>query len=127
MLGQSSISPSRRAASNSDINIEQDYVRVTLDKEGLIADCSMALEPLFGYRQEELAGQHISTLFPELAHTDLVVGGAVNPRFAYLCHCGKSFVAVRHNGSVGRCSLAMCKVGDSASEHFILIIRNASV
>ena len=125
MLGQSIISPSRRATSYSDISIEQDYVRVTIDKKGLIGDCSMALEPLFGYRQEELAGQHIATLFPELAHTDLVVGGAVNPRFAYLCHCGKSFVAVRHNGSICRCSLAMNKVGDSASERFILTIRNA--
>ena len=71
---------------------------VTVDENGTIIECSAEIEALFGYRTVELGGRHISFLVPELARMPLLRSGAINPRLAFLCHCGKRFTAAHRQG-----------------------------
>lgn len=71
---------------------------LALDDTGVIRDCSQASEEMFGYRQDELTGSHISRLLPQLGETELVLEGRINARLAYLCHCAVAFQARHRNG-----------------------------
>jgi PAS domain S-box-containing protein len=71
---------------------------ISLDDGGLIRDCSADCESLFGYKQAELVGQHVSLLLPQLHGVDLVKGGEINPRLKYLCHCAIPFQVRRRDG-----------------------------
>ena len=78
-------------------HISQDAI-LTLDEDGFIREGSPEVESLFGYRISEVIGRHVSFLLPELARIPLLRAGAVNPRLAFLCHCGKRFAAARREG-----------------------------
>lgn len=72
-----------------------DLGTLTLDDHGMIRRCGAACEQLFGYRPDELAGRHVSTLLPQLDAVELVQDDRINSRLAYLCHCAIPFHA-RH-------------------------------
>lgn len=71
---------------------------LNLNDLGVIHDCSQACLHVFGYRPDELVGSHVSHLLPQLPESDLVQDGRVNPRLAYLCHCGVAFQARHRDG-----------------------------
>ena len=98
-------------------------VIVTLDEQGHITDCSAAIESLFGYPGADLAGRHVSVLFPELEKIELLRNGNVNSRIAFLCHCGKTFGALRRTGEIFDSEIFISKVGSGDTWHFLMVIR----
>lgn len=96
---------------------------LTLDLEGNIVDCEAGVETLFGYRATELTGRHVSFLLPELAAMPLLKSGTVNPRLAFLCHCGKSFTAIRREGWSFLVELFIHRVEGSSRKPVRLMIR----
>jgi PAS domain S-box-containing protein len=71
---------------------------ISLSEDGLVQGCSPACEMLFGYRQVELLGRHVSLLLPRLEGVVLVNRNEINPRLKYLCHCAIPFLAKRRDG-----------------------------
>lgn len=72
---------------------------LSLNEDGVIVEATSTAEALFGYGVSgELVGRHISFLLPELARFPLLRNAVVNPRLAFLCHCGKRFTAARREG-----------------------------
>lgn len=71
---------------------------VALSDDGLIQGCCPACEKIFGYRQTELLGRHVSVLLPKLEGVELVKQNEINPRLKYLCHCAIPFLAKRRDG-----------------------------
>ncbi len=72
---------------------------IALNDTGEIRDCSRGCEEIFGYRPNELAGRHVSTLLPQLGGTELVLDDRVHPRLAFLCRCAMPFEARHRNGT----------------------------
>lgn len=93
-----------------------------LDEAGLIRDCSLAAERVFGYRPDDLVGRHVSVLVPRLAERQLMQGGRVSPRLAYLSRCMK-FSASRRDGRRFTCELFFNCLGNPGRPPLLLIIR----
>lgn len=100
---------------------------LTLDPDGNIVDCEAGVEAMFGYRAAELTGRHVSFLLPELASIALLRSGMVNPRLAFLCHCGKSFTAIRREGWSFLVELFIHRVEGSTRKPVRLMIRAADI
>lgn len=98
---------------------------LTLDQEGNIADCDFEASSLFGYRPAELQGRHISFLLPELARMPVFRGSAINPRLAFLCHCGKHFTGCRREGWSFPVELFVNKVEGAGQQPLLLMVRSA--
>lgn len=103
--------PSRSAA-------EEDERRTTLwvDAQGQIVECDAGARAAFGFFPDELAGVHVSRLFPWLRDVRLMIGGEVNPRLAFRCRCG-TVRLVDSDGADVVCQLfvnAVCLAGGPA-------------
>ncbi|MDX1376422.1 MAG: PAS domain-containing protein [Burkholderiales bacterium] len=81
----------RDAAPRTDSEpVAGSLARLAVSPDGVILECSTAAARAFGFEADALRGEHVSQLFPELGGTALLSGGRVNPRIAYLLHCGMS-------------------------------------
>lgn len=94
-----------------------------LAASGQVRDCSRAAAQLFGYPMDELRGRHASLLLPRLAGTELVQDGDLNPRLAFLSHCGLPFRASRRDGGEFACELFFNRLGNSGEGTFSVIVR----
>jgi PAS domain S-box-containing protein len=101
------------------------HALITLDQEGTIADCDAEAGRLFGYRPVELVGRHISFLLPELARMPVFRDNAVNPRLAFLCHCGKHFTGCRREGWSFPVELFINRVEATMQQPLLLMVRAA--
>jgi PAS domain S-box-containing protein len=101
------------------------HALITLDQEGMIADCDAEAGRLFGYRPVELHGRHISFLLPELARMPVFRDNAVNPRLAFLCHCGKHFTGCRREGWSFPVELFINRVEATTQQPLLLMVRAA--
>lgn len=101
------------------------HALITLDHEGMIADCDVEAGRLFGYRPAELLGRHISFLLPELARMPVSRDDVINPRLAFLCHCGKHFTGCRREGWSFPVELFINKVEGAAQQPLLLMVRAA--
>ena len=75
-----------------------DVAVLTLDGGGIIRDCDTAGEYLFKYRRNELKGQQVSMLLPDLAGVPVVEHGQPNPRLRHLSRAGHQFCTVTKDG-----------------------------
>lgn len=110
------------------VNVESappTHALITLDQEGTIADCDAEAGRLFGYRPVELLGRHISFLLPELARMPVFRDNAVNPRLAFLCHCGKHFTGCRREGWSFPVELFINRVEAMSQQPLLLMVRSA--
>lgn len=94
-----------------------------LDERGMIRGCNGAIESLFGYRRSEVVWQHISLLLPQLADTDLVCNGQLNPRLLFLCRVGGYFKAHRRNGERFVSDLFLLNLSNPGSGNLRMIVR----
>lgn len=101
------------------------HALITLDQEGMIADCDVEAGRLFGYRPAELLGRHISFLLPELARMPVFRDNAINPRLAFLCRCGKHFTGCRREGWSFPVELFINKVEGTTQQPLLLMVRAA--
>lgn len=75
-----------------------DLAMLVLNDHGTIQFCSQTCEQMFGYLEDDLKGQHVSALLPQLENTDLVTEDRINARLDYLCHCAIPFQAQHRDG-----------------------------
>jgi PAS domain S-box-containing protein len=97
-----------------------DLAMLALDDKGVILNCSQACEQLFGYRQDELGGRHVSTLLPHLEDTELVLEDRINSRLAFLCRCA-SFQARRRDGDFFTSELFINRLGN---QNVVVLVRS---
>jgi diguanylate cyclase (GGDEF)-like protein/PAS domain S-box-containing protein len=74
---------------------------------------NVSAEEMFGYTEEEIVGQHLSTLLPQgfrEAHSGLVEGFALAPAERRAMAGGDRMVAVRRDGSVFPIEVGLAKV-----------------
>jgi PAS domain S-box-containing protein len=76
-----------------------DQAYINTDDEGKILECDPVCESLFGYKQSELLGHHISCLLPELQNLALVCDNEINSRLKYLSRCAFPFMVAQRNGN----------------------------
>ncbi len=88
---------------------------LALDGHGVIWDCDAATEALFKHRRDELVGQHISDLLPELRSSRLTRDEQLSPRLHLLCRSGRVFQAVASDGISFACNLYLTRLGNSWS------------
>ena len=90
---------------------KDELLALTLDDTGVIRACSPTCEQVFGYMADELAGNHVSVILPQLPDTGLVQDGRINSRLAYLCHCAVAFQARRRDGRYFSSELFINRLG----------------
>lgn len=101
-----------------------DLAVLNLNDLGVILDCSQACMHVFGYRPGELAGSHVSHLLPQLPEAGLVLDGRINPRLAYLCHCGIAFQACHRDG---RCFASELFINRLDAHNVVVLVRRLDV
>lgn len=106
-----------------DTSAQFDALTLSLSDDGLIEDCSGQIGAVTGYRFHELSGRPVSTLLPDLAELELTRGGHLNPRLAYLCHCGRRFRVMRRDGTFFSGELFVLRLDDGHNRRLRVIIR----
>jgi PAS domain S-box-containing protein len=101
--------------------IPRDLAKITLNDQGIILNCCSTCEHVFGYRQDELEGRHVSTLLPYLRDTELVLEDRINSRLAFLCRCATPFQARRRDGRSFNSELFINRLG---SQNVVLLVRS---
>ena len=101
--------------------IPRDLAKISLNDQGIILNCCSTCENVFGYRQDELGGRHVSTLLPYLQDTELVLEDRINSRLAFLCHCATPFQARRRDGRFFNIELFINRLG---SQNVVLLVRS---
>lgn len=105
----------KRGAAMNDLAV------IALDDLGVIQNCNAMCEPMFGYRQDELPGRHISILLPQLQDTEVVQGERVNSHLAFLCHSGIPFNAQRLDGRQFTIELFINRLG---THNVVVLVRS---
>ena len=120
---QQVVFPQGTAHSQSDDPADYpiELAMLALDDGGVIQDCSQTCEQVFGYRQDELTGRHVSTLLPQLKDTELVLDDRVNSRLAFLCHCAIPFQARRRDGNSFTSEIFINRLG---SQSLVVLVRS---
>jgi PAS domain S-box-containing protein len=108
-------SPTRRALASNDLAV------IALDDLGVIQNCNEMCEEMFGYRQDELPGRHVSLLLPQLHDTEVVQGERVNSHVAFLCHSGIPFQAERRDGRQFPIELFINRLG---THNVVVLVRS---
>lgn len=101
--------------------IPRDLSKITLDDQGIILNCCATCENVFGYRQDELKGHHVSKLLPCLQDTELVLEDRINTRLAFLCRCASPFQARRRDGRSFNSELFINRLG---THNVVLLVRS---
>lgn len=97
-----------------------DLAMLALNDQGVIQNCSQTCEQVFGYRQDELGGRHVSTLLPQLEDTELVQENRINSRLAFLCRCAIPFQARRRDGNSFTSELFINRL---SSQNVVMLVR----
>jgi PAS domain S-box-containing protein len=90
----------------------RELAKITLNDQGIILNCCTTCEKVFGYRQDELKGRHVSALLPSLQDTELIMEERINSRLAFLCHCATPFQARRRDGRCFNSELFVNRLGN---------------
>jgi len=109
-----------RSPSGSAAFVAIDLAMLALNDMGVIQNCSQTCEQVFGYRQDELVGRHVSTLLPQLLDTERVLEDRINSRLAFLCHCAMPFQALRRDGMRFTSELFINRL---SSQNVVVLVR----
>jgi len=104
-------------------NDRHDPPALSLDDRGMIQDCSKSFERLFGFQRPELVWRHISRLFPQLEHIELVQAGQLNPLLNYLCHCGHLYQVLNQQGDIFLSHLSFVRIEFNGKRYLRLILH----
>jgi hypothetical protein len=103
--------------------VRDDPPALSLDERGVIHDCSISFEKLFGFLREELVERHISTVLPQLTGVELVQAGHFNPLLNYLCRCGHHFLVQNQKGDTMAINLNFVHVGYDGSRFLKMFVH----
>ncbi len=108
-----SVRPSRtRTKSSYGKYVDETKVApvLSLNDRGVIKDATKTVEALFGVVYRDLAGKHVSLLFPQLMDVELVLGGNINPLLSHLSRRGHLYIAKKHKGDDFLCHVNFIQV-----------------
>ncbi|MCH9639853.1 MAG: hypothetical protein K0U40_10210 [Betaproteobacteria bacterium] len=104
----------------SEVN-DTESAALTLYDNGMIRDGNQEVTALFGYSANQLTGQHIIRLLPQLAEIKLIQDKRANSYLRFLSRMGRHFEAVRMNDTNFTCTLFFNDV-TYLGRHFIRVI-----
>lgn len=102
---------------------EGNIARLTLDSNGLIQDCNPSCAALFKYCVGALVRQHVSILLPQLADSELLQNGEINPQLRFLCRLGRHFQAINQHGERFATQLFLNVLDSAERGQLSLIVR----
>ncbi len=100
-----------------------------LDESGMIRDCCLTSEEMFGYSLRTLVSQHVSMVLPQLSGIELVQDGQLNSLFEDLCQGGYRFSAHTREGAIFPSELTLVSqdlAGRRALRLFVLPCADAA-
>ncbi len=96
-----------------------------VDDQGQIVDCAGPIEEIFGYWKDELKGEHISMLLPDLAHTELVeLDGENSPRVMGQSHDAIAFGGAKAEGDDSAYAVFLHLISTKGGRDLSVILRN---
>ena len=115
----------RRIDPASSVDEREDLAALAVDALGVIRYCNRATAALFKYRFDQLLGQHVSMLLPQLADLQLLQDGQPNARIRFLCRVGHHFEGVAQDGERFTSELFLSVLHGLESDRLSLIVRPA--
>ncbi|HQS38379.1 MAG: hypothetical protein B7Y16_09850 [Methylotenera sp. 24-45-7] len=100
---------------------DEDRLILTVNYNGIIAECNRAGGKMLGCLPTELIWQPLSKLLPKLQNIALVQGQNVNPYLNFLSRAGYLFDLQTLQGVHMACRVFFCVVG-SMGQHFLRVI-----
>jgi two-component system, LuxR family, sensor kinase FixL len=99
---------------------------VTMDDRGVIEEFNAAAERTFGFRAEDVVGQHVSTLLPESYHWEYGVhlGELLRESEGRLIRSGLEVAGQRADGSIFPLDLSLSEVHTSGKRLFTAVVRD---
>ena len=95
-----------------------------VNDEGYILDCCAHTQEVFGYWRDELKGQHISVLLPDLKNTSMLDESGISPALAFLCRCVTPFRGMNLAGMGSAYSITPQLISTSVGRGFVLVLRS---
>ncbi|MGA7179327.1 MAG: hypothetical protein WBX11_07080 [Thiobacillaceae bacterium] len=95
-----------------------------IDDHGFIRDSNGPSDGLLGYGLDELKGQHISLLLPDLEHAELLTQNRINPILLYRCRCSIPFRGVDKKGIEQRYIVYMNLLSNHSGQSLSMTIHN---
>jgi len=100
---------------------DEDPMILTVNSNGMIAECNRAGGKLLGCLPSELIWQPLSKLLPKLQNVALLQGQNVNPYLNFLSRAGYLFDLQTSKGVHLACRVFFCVVG-SVGQHCLRVI-----
>lgn len=102
--------------------IEGQKIMLVFDEHGTISECDQAGEKLLECLSNELIGQLISRVLPELTDTKLFQGRRNIPKLLFLSRIGHRFKVVRKFGACFSGNLFFSNVKNNLDQHQLRVI-----
>lgn len=96
---------------------------VWVNDEGYILDCCAHTLEVFGYWRDELKGQHISILLPDLDTTALLDESGISPALQFLCQSVTPFRGMDRAGTGSAYAVSPQLVSTSIGQGLMLILH----
>lgn len=100
---------------------EEDRMILTVNANGMIAECNRAGGKLLGCLPSELIWQPLSKLLPKLQNVALLQGQNLNPYLNFLSRAGYLFDLQTNSGVHLACRVFFCVVG-GMGQHCLRVI-----
>ncbi|MGO9443284.1 MAG: PAS domain-containing protein [Thiobacillaceae bacterium] len=97
-----------------------------VSEEGYILDCCAHTQEVFGFWRDDLRGQHVSMLLPDLKHTTLLDDAGIHPKLRLHCRRGTAFRGVNRDGIGCAYALTVQLISTSVGRGLMLILRSKS-
>ncbi len=107
---------------NHKVFPEDDRAVLTLDVNGLIRNCNKEAAKLMKCPTSQLVWQHVSNLLPQLADTELMQDGHINPRLRFLSRIGHRFQLAMPGGGLASGRIFFSDLENAGRHHLRLII-----
>lgn len=102
---------------------------ITLDSAGVIRSFNTAAERAFGYRADEILGQHVAILMPEpdrLRHQNSLAQYFDTPEDGRFAEAFREFKGVRKNGEIFPIELLVSDIKLGGQRQFIGVLRDVT-
>jgi hypothetical protein len=97
---------------------------VWVNDGGYILDCCAHTQEVFGYWRDELKGQHISIMLPDLDTTSLLDESGISPVLEFLCRSTTPFRGMDRAGTGSAYAVSPQLVSTSIGQGLVLILHS---
>lgn len=102
--------------------VEESRLMVTLQYNGLIAECTQAVAKMLGRLPQALVRLPVSWLLPQLKNIPLMKGHNLNPYLHFLTRIGYQFQVLGRDGAYFLANIFFCEIGDAEHRYLRVII-----